>query len=157
MILQSCTGFSIQNEQPCSPNCKFGASLFESPDLHSEHVPWAGNVNIGNTETTDFRVFCKAGVITVTFGSLCKQRFPEAWTLGRVFESKQFLEKKKKATPSKRNLVLLKNFQLSIFLLLASSLGREKIHIQFSPEYFIWLLPCQLLFWSKKLKRMSKF
>lgn len=91
MILQSGTGSSIQDKQPCNPNSKFGESLLEFPDLHSEHVPWPGTVNIGNTETLDFRAFCKAGVITVTSGILCTQRFPEVWTLRRVFEPKVFL------------------------------------------------------------------
>lgn len=70
----------MRDKQPCNPNCKFGESLLEFPDAHSEHVPWPETVSIANTETTDFRAFCKAGVITVASGSLCKQRFPEAWT-----------------------------------------------------------------------------
>lgn len=90
MIQPSCTGSSIQDKQPCNPNYKRGESLLEFPDVHSEDAPWSGTVSIANTETTEFRAFGKAGVITVTTGSLCKQRFPEAWTLGRVFESKLF-------------------------------------------------------------------
>lgn len=51
MILQLCTGFFIQDKHPCNPNCKFGESLLEFLDLHSEHVPWPGTVHTGNTET----------------------------------------------------------------------------------------------------------
>lgn len=99
-----------QVKQACNPNCMFGESLLEFPDFHSEHIPWTGTVNIGNTETTDFRAFCKATVITVPSGSLCSEAprslgrlFGRGRTLGRVFECKLFLQIKK-ITQSKRNL-----------------------------------------------------